>query len=268
MKTVTANGIEIAYELQGSGPLLVLCHGGEADHRNFFNLAPLLAKHFTVVAYDQRDTGQTRNAAVDYTLDDLGRDVGALICALGSDDAHVFGTSFGGLVAQCAALECPERVKSLQLSVTFAPRGDGALPVSADYLRLSQESAQSSSAKRALRQQFFSPAFAAEHVDDIEALMDQVLVTRTPEQRARRRQTVLGAETASRLGKLRARTLVISAAEDRIVDAKYSRELAAAIPGAQLIVLPGIGHATTLQAPRQLSDVIRNFALEGEILSK
>src|SRR5262249_52824878 len=117
MQRVKANGIEIACEITGSGPPIVLCHGGEADHRNFFNFAPVLARGFTVIAFDQRDSGETRNGEEAYTVADSGQDVGELIAALGYERAHVFGTSWGSIIAQEAAIACPDRIDHLILSV-------------------------------------------------------------------------------------------------------------------------------------------------------
>src|SRR5689334_2970288 len=135
LQHVRANGIEIAYEKTGSGPPIVLCHGGEGDHKNFFNFAPVLAKKLTVITYDQRDTGGTRNPPERYTLADLGRDVGGLIAGLGYERAHLFGTSYGGAIAQEAVLQCPERIDHLILSATWAGPG---LAVADDFMAFRQ----------------------------------------------------------------------------------------------------------------------------------
>ena len=65
MPTISANGTDIAYAQQGHGPPIVLMHGAEADHSMFDAFAPLLASRFTVIAYDQRDSGATRNPPQD-----------------------------------------------------------------------------------------------------------------------------------------------------------------------------------------------------------
>jgi alpha-beta hydrolase superfamily lysophospholipase len=80
--TVEANGLSIGYSTRGSGPPLVLIHGAEAGREMFAAFAPELAAHFTVIAYDQRDTGSTRDLTIpprDYGLADLGDDVAELI---------------------------------------------------------------------------------------------------------------------------------------------------------------------------------------------
>ena len=99
MQSFEADGVVTAYEKSGQGEPIVLLHGGEADHAMFDGLAAALRRHFTVIAYDQRDSGATKNPPSAYSLADLADDAAALIRGLGYDRAHVFGTSLGGLIA-------------------------------------------------------------------------------------------------------------------------------------------------------------------------
>jgi pimeloyl-ACP methyl ester carboxylesterase len=257
MRLVAANGIESACEITGAGPPLVLCHGGEADHRNFYNFAPLLAEQFTVIAYDQRDTGQTRNGTFPYAIADLGRDVGGLIAALGYERAHVFGTSYGGVIAQEAVLQCPDRIDSLILGSTWA---GGELHVTEDFLALAR-SEKSPSETRYYWKWFFSEAFGRSHPDELVDRMAKVVTFRTPEQRTRRGQGAFAHDARSRLPSVERPTLVIAGAEDRIVSADQSRKLAALIPGAKLSILENLGHATTIEAPERMAAEVRRFLL-------
>ena len=119
MSAIDANGTTIAFKQSGGGPPVVLIHGAEADHSMFDRFGAILARHFTVIAYDQRDSGATRNPAVPYGLAELAEDAAALIQRLGYQRAHVFGTSLGGVIAQVLAVRHPHRVDRLVLSSTF-----------------------------------------------------------------------------------------------------------------------------------------------------
>src|SRR5216684_6336356 len=70
MQHIEANGTSIAFRRSGEGPPLLLLHGAEADHSMFDAFSALLAQHFTVIAYDQRDSGATRNPPSPYGLDE------------------------------------------------------------------------------------------------------------------------------------------------------------------------------------------------------
>ena len=114
-----ANGVATAYRTSGRGAPVVLLHGGEADHAMFDGLSRALNGHFTVIAYDQRDSGATRNPPLSYSLADLADDAAALIRGLGYDRAHVMGTSLGGLIAQALAARHPDSIDRLILSSTW-----------------------------------------------------------------------------------------------------------------------------------------------------
>ena len=58
-KFARVNGYSIGYKAYGEGPLLVMCHGGEADHRMFYPVVLPLSRWFRVCVYDQRDCGST-----------------------------------------------------------------------------------------------------------------------------------------------------------------------------------------------------------------
>ncbi len=119
MQSFEANGVVTAYRKTGAGAPLVLLHGGEADHGMFDGLVRVLNGHFTVIAYDQRDSGATRNPAAPYSLAHLADDAAALIRGLGHDRAHVLGTSLGGLIAQVLAARHPDCIDRLILSSTW-----------------------------------------------------------------------------------------------------------------------------------------------------
>ena len=255
MERINANGVEIAYEISGSGPPIVLCHGGEADHQNFYNFTPILAQRFTVINYDQRDTGESRNGDDAYTVKDLGKDVGALIEGLGLGRAHVFGTSVGGIIAQEAALTCPDQVDHLILSVTW-PGSEKHVSDEFYQFALSEKTPDQARAYRAM---FFGTAFAEAHPDLVEEHMARVMTTRTPEGRVRRGTAVFTHNVSDRLPSVRSPTLVLMGGDDRIILPSNPRKLAELIPGAKLSILEGVGHATTLEAPELVAQEVMRF---------
>ena len=116
-------GATISYDSYGSGPPLVLVHGGFSDHHtNWEFVKPFFEKQFTVYAIARRGRGAT-DATKGHSLDDESRDVSAVR----SIDEPVFllGHSYGAQVALLAAAEIPDRVRKLVLYEAPWPRAIG-----------------------------------------------------------------------------------------------------------------------------------------------
>ena len=118
MTTVTANGINMAYETVGNGPPLVLIAGLGYSRWMWHKMVPGLAENFQVISYDNRGVGESDKPAGSYTAQLLAEDLAGLLAALGIEKAAVFGHSMGGFVAQAFALAYPEKVTHLILSAT------------------------------------------------------------------------------------------------------------------------------------------------------
>jgi pimeloyl-ACP methyl ester carboxylesterase len=126
-RTFHVNGIHIHVAEQGSGPLVLLCHGfPESWYSWRHQLAALAAAGFHAVAPDMRGYGQTdRPEPIDqYTLLHLVGDMVGLVDALGAESAVIAGHDWGAPVAWHAALLRPDRFRGvIGLSVPFRPRG-------------------------------------------------------------------------------------------------------------------------------------------------
>lgn len=97
-------GATVSCERYGSGPPLVLVHGGFSDHQsNSAFVGPLFEERFTVHAVARRGRGQT-DATRSHSLEDEGRDVAAVVRAIG-EPVFLLGHSYGAQVALAAAAE-------------------------------------------------------------------------------------------------------------------------------------------------------------------
>src|SRR5688572_17623 len=104
------NGAQIAYDIAGSGPAVLLLHAGIGDRRMWDAQVAAFAEHFTVVRFDARGFGETRMPAAPFTphADAIG-----LLDHLGISRAHLVGVSMGSQTAIEAAIAAPERVSAL-----------------------------------------------------------------------------------------------------------------------------------------------------------
>jgi pimeloyl-ACP methyl ester carboxylesterase/catechol 2,3-dioxygenase-like lactoylglutathione lyase family enzyme len=254
--TFEGNGITTTYELCGSGPLLVLIHGAEADRKSFAPVLPALSQHFTCLTYDQRDTGDTRNPPQDYTAADLADDAAALLASL-APEAHVWGNSYGGMVAQELALRHPRAVDALILGVTFQ-RGASALANPELFQALRQRQQSDPNARLELLSLFFSPQTAERRPELIRDALE-AFSQRAPDIQARRTRVTQQFNSEGRLAGIQARTLVLGAMQDRVIDPVSSWRMAQEIPAATLTLLGGVGHALAFEAPERVARVITDF---------
>jgi len=272
-------GLEICYQTFGdpSDPpiLLVMGLGGPMLWwRTEFCLA-LAALGFFVIRYDNRDTGRSskvrarvsRRAMVQgflgrgprppYTLDDMAGDGFGLLDHLGLTAAHVVGISMGGMVAQTMALLRPGRVLSLtSIMSTTGRRTVGwqdprLLPLLLARSPQTREAYVASSAR--FHKIIGSPGYPA---------TAQIVADRAAETWARGvssagvgRQTLAilnQPDRSRRLRELTMPTLVIHGLADRMVHVSGGRATAHAVPGAELLLIPGMGH----DVPEELYDPI------------
>ncbi|MEZ4236869.1 MAG: alpha/beta fold hydrolase [Myxococcota bacterium] len=268
MPTVRANGLDLAYDEQGDGPALLLVMGIGAQRILWPDgLVADLARRFRVVRFDNRDVGQStwlRDAPVPrplpallralaklpvsapYTLSDMAADTVGLLDALGIARAHVVGASMGGMIAQHLAIEHPERVATL----TSLMSGPGSVR-------------HMLGAPRALRALLRPPPRTRDEAMDSAEQLFSVIGGRIPgdvagiRDRAARqfdvgsnpagfaRQWAALLASGSRLAALRgvrAPTLVVHGTDDPLVPPRAGRATARAIPGAELLMIDGMGH--------------------------
>lgn len=113
--TLQVPGASLHYEVQGTGPLLLMIPGAPADAGALAGLAACLADRYTVVTYDQRGLSRSTltgpPADTDVTV--FGEDAHRLITALGDGPAYVLGNSGGALTALELAARHPEQVRAL-----------------------------------------------------------------------------------------------------------------------------------------------------------
>jgi pimeloyl-ACP methyl ester carboxylesterase len=121
MSRIKTNGVETVFEDEGNGPAIVFLHGFPFDRTMWRDQVEVLRGTYRVIAPDLRGLGETRSAAEVATMDQMARDVAALLDQLEIDRAVVCGLSMGGYVAFDFQHSFPDRVRALVLAGTRAP---------------------------------------------------------------------------------------------------------------------------------------------------
>jgi 3-oxoadipate enol-lactonase len=255
MDRIEANGISTSFKRSGEGPLLLLLHGAEADHSMFDAFGAALAPNFTVIAYDQRDCGGTRNPLAPYGLSELADDLAALIAALGFTRAHVFGTSFGGAIAQVAAIRHPACIDRLVLASTFRVGVSVASINPEGFARFAELRARLPESLPSFAEYFFPPSYIAAHPQALSIFTGD----RRDAGQRERRGAVLAQPIDVSLRAITAPTLVLAGSEDRLIPPAHTLSLAREIAGARTALIPGIGHVGTIQDPAVVAAEVRAF---------
>ncbi len=257
MKTLRANGIDIAFEERGSGPPLLLLHGFVLDHSLWDAQTEALQRGYRLIAPDLRGLGKTREANGQVTIEQMADDMAALLEALGTPAAAVAGFSMGGFVLAQMAVRHPLKVRAAAFLCTRATADSAeAQKRRVQMMRLIIDEGLTVFANEFLPR-LFSPAYAASHPLEVEKIR-RVIEAHRPSGivavlDAMRRRV----DMTPRLGEIRVPCSVVAGALDDLISVQEMRELHEGLPDSTCEVIEGAGHMTPLEAPDRVS-----FALD------
>jgi class 3 adenylate cyclase/pimeloyl-ACP methyl ester carboxylesterase len=249
----SADGVRLAYSLVGSGPPLVKSANWLNHHEIDWEL-PLyrhmllgLAKHNTLVRYDARGNGLSDWDAAEISLDAWVNDLGAVIDAAGLDRFPIFGWSQGSAVSIAYAVRNPHRVSRLVLFGGFATgRFKRASTTPADLDRFRAMSTLMRLGWGAddptFRQLMTSQLMPTATTEQAQAFNELQRKSCSPECAVRYFETVGNFDVRDLLPQLTVPTLVLHVRGDVMVPIEEGRQLAARIPGAKFVSLPGKNH--------------------------
>ena len=262
MATVKANGIELFYEITGSGPPLTMIMGLGCSSRQWQWMVPLLAESFKVITFDNRGVGRTSKPDMEYSTDLFAEDCAALLNALDIERTHIFGISVGGMIAQKCALNYPEMVDRLVLGCTM-PNFFHLPPAAEDSERMqSSQLLPPDESVDVMMRLFLSETFFNESPDHAAALKE-IMLTEKMEQGEDAFLLQLGAamghDTLEQVKDISAPTLIIAGDVDPMAPVANSRFLAEQIPDSTLIEFPGVRHAFWVERFEEASDHIKKF---------
>jgi pimeloyl-ACP methyl ester carboxylesterase len=291
MPNVHANGLTIEYDEFGDSsnpPLLLIMGLGQQMIAWDVEFCELLAERgFRVIRFDNRDVGlsskveggpqpdlmaalfQRDTSSTSYLLSDMAADTAGLLDALGIPAAHVVGASMGGMIAQTFAIAYPER--TLSLCSIMSTTGNGEVgqphPETASVLIAPSPRTKEEAVDR--------------WVETTRAIGSKGLAVDWERVRARAAESwdrsvypvgfmrqliaiIASGDRSAQLANLDVPTVVVHGTDDSLVDPSGGRATADAIPGAELVVVEGMGHDLPPAAWPQVVDAItRNIERAG-----
>lgn len=290
---VQVNGVTIAYESFGPDDretiLFISGTGQQLIDWPIELIDQLVQQGYRVIRYDNRDVGLSTHfdeaglpdgeavtqalqsgepAPLPYTLSDMAQDAVALLDALDIDQAHIVGASMGGAIAQLVAIDHAQRVRSLTLLMSDS--GNPALPVVAKpEVFESVPPVPSADDREAYveyevktRLALSSPGHPTDEQTIREWVMRDVERAYDPEGLVRHQFVILVDRyenppyRLTNLETIQAPTVVLHGADDPLVPIESAQELADLIPGAELRLIPGLGHDIPQALVPEFADAI------------
>jgi aminoacrylate hydrolase len=256
-------GISLYYETHGDlgAPPVLLLSGLAGVGASWTNQISRFASRYQVIVPDQRGTGRTSRTEVGHSTEQLAADMASLVDHLRLGPTHVVGASTGGAIAQCMALDHPHTVASLTLVASFA-RFDAYLRREFAARRRMAAEWDRDSLLSAYSVFLFSPTFSRNQPEKVSAWIERTAAL--PMQPGdtdislRRIDMIAAHDTLSRLGHIGQPTLVICGADDFCTPLPLSREIASAIPHAELVVA-ACGHLVEYELEDQFFRLVSRF---------
>jgi 3-oxoadipate enol-lactonase len=222
------------------------------------------ARTHRCIALDTRGVGQSDAPEGPYTTKQLADDALRVLDACGVRRAHLVGLSLGGAVAQELALGHSDRVRSLALLGSFSHQTPRARARLEAWRALYPLATQSPELRTAWEKQayawLFTEKFWRSEANVRAALRFAASQPLQPVSGFRgQTDAALSHDTRDRLGTLRVPTLVAHGVLDQLAPAPEAEEMARSIPEAELLLVPGVGHAVNLEGQRAVNAALRKL---------
>lgn len=259
MSSVRVRGIEMAYDDTGSGPAVVLLHGYPFNRSMWREQTEALSASYRVITPDLRGHGETTATDEPATMDEMARDVAALMDALDIRRAAVGGLSMGGYVTLAFYRRFPLRVRALVLADT-RPQAD------TDEARRNREQ----QARKALKEgmnaiaevmlpKALAPTTLREHPERVARVREMIKSTKPAGAAAALRGMAARVDQSDFLPSILAPTLILVGSEDELTPPRDAEFMRREIRGSRLVVIEGAAHLSNIENPVEFNRALKEF---------
>jgi aminoacrylate hydrolase len=250
---------EIHYEVTGEGHPLILVSGLNGVARYWQPQLAAFSARYRVITYDQRGTGASDHQQREFSVDQMARELIALMDALNIERAHIVGLSTGGAIGQTLAIEHPARVARMALCSTWTHCDPWFRRLFEARRRMYELAGPE---LHALFHPLFlyPPDYVNAHDAEITEEQSRAPTKAAPvEASIGRINALLAFDRRAGLARIKAPTLVIACDNDYITPSYHSEALARAIPNAKLVILRGGGHSFSKTRPVEFNRIVLEF---------
>ena len=265
MPRVYLNGVNLYYEVSGTGPSVVLCHGYTGSHQSWMSQVYALSPTYQAIAIDHRGHGGSDepSSAEDYSVPILANDVRALLDHLGITRCCLVGHSLGGFMAIQLVLDYPDIISSLVLVDTSS--GPSYVPGMKELGEKLNEIARRDGMAAAFEYNTQQNPLVQRRFEKYPALREvakrRMLETSVDAYVHLRKAMAEREDLTPRLGEIAVPALVIMGEEDTPFR-QPSEVLADSIPGSRLQLVPQAFHNPHEETPGAFNELLINFLTE------
>ncbi len=264
MSIARVREIELAYEVSGTGSPVVLLHGFPFNRTLWREQVEALRERYMVITVDLRGHGETPASDAPATMEEMAKDVAALLDSLGLARVVLGGLSMGGYVALAFYQLFPERVRALLLADT-RPQAD------TDEARLNREetakrvlSAGMETIADAMLPKLLAPATHAEQPQIVRRVSDMILRTDPQGAASALRGMAVRRDQTELLRRIDCPALIIVGSLDAITPPADAELMQRKIRNARLEVIAGASHVSNVERPAEFNRALEKFLDELE----
>lgn len=267
MPDIDLEDITLHYEVDGSGPPLLLLAGMLSDSATWAGLLPHLTEHFTVIRPDNRSTGRTQLNGAPVDCAAMGRDALALMDALGHARFHCAGHSLGGLLTLELASAHPDRIATGTVLASGRVRSMRTRNLFDTLLAIRRAPQGEALWLRALYPWIFGDAFF-ERPDSVQTALDAALAypyAQTVDAMAAQIEAFRNFRPVARLENITAPMLILYAEQDIMVPPSTARASLEGLANARHIEVPGAGHSIVWDATERVAAELNGFLADNPL---
>jgi pimeloyl-ACP methyl ester carboxylesterase len=262
MEQLELGGHRIAFRRAGSGPALVLLHGFFGDSRVWRKQLEALSDEFTVVAWDGPGCGESSDPPETYRISEYAECLSSFIGALGLDQPHVLGLSFGSTLALELYRQNRGSVRSLVLASAYAG-WTGSLPAEVVEQRLRQTIPDLDLPADQVVARYNSPGLLTESAPPAVRYENATIMADFhPGGMKTMVRALAEADLRGALPRIQVPTLLLYGDRDVRSPLTIGADLHAQIPASKLVIIPGVGHLSNVEAADRFNSEVRSFLHE------
>jgi 3-oxoadipate enol-lactonase len=258
-------GLEIGYDLVGSGTPVVLLHGYPFNRTMWAEQIEVLSARHRVLAPDLRGHGETSVTSEPATMEEMAKDVSGLMEKLNISRAAVCGLSMGGYVALALYRMFPLRARALVLADTRAGADTEEARANREVQARKALDEGMAGIADTMLPKLLAPSTVAKNPAVVARVREMILKTKPEGAAAALRGMAQRRDQTSFLSRVVAAALIVVGREDMITPLAESELMRKEIGGSRLEVIEGAGHVSNLEQPEKFNSVLTKFLRDLEV---